>query len=494
MSGMIPQPIAISTRNGHHAETAYAAALVRLCRGHTVQKTTHDKLLKSDPPEWGDVATFIEASAGVTDPVQRVAMVGKFLNGIKPPRQDGARAILDAFKAAWAGPDPGDEPEPFKPRSSFVDAIHGITAFNATEFRLRWLIERVIVAGQPGVVAAPRKTMKTSCMADLAVSLAAGLPFLGEFRVPEGVPVLLLSGESGGFTLQETIRRVCDAKGISPESMEGRLFIGDDLPQLGNDEDLAELTAFLEENGIQVVIVDPLYLCLLQGSIGKRLDPSNLFDVGPLLLAVSRACMKAGATPLLVHHFRKNGADPNDLPELEEMAYAGIQEFARQWVLLKRRERYEPGSGIHKLWLVVGGSAGHSGEWAMDIDEGTMDLDFTGRRWEVSIRRASEERMTAEDVKQAEKERQKTEKEIQKTVDDNRIDDAVLAFIKTHGGATTGQIRAAVAGAGNNDKAKLILERLILKGLIVSGDVQSRAGKGTTNVKGWLPTRNEGGS
>src|SRR5262249_4309628 len=106
-------------------------------------------------------------------------------------------------------------------------------------------------------------------------------------------------------------------------------------------------------------------------------------------------------TPLLVHHFKKNGAEPTDLPELEELAYAGIQEFARQWILLKRRKRFEPGSGEHKLWLVVGGSAGHSGEWALDITEGTMGDDFLGRTGEVRVTTAIEARRQEAEGKQA---------------------------------------------------------------------------------------------
>ena len=58
------------------------------------------------------------------------------------------------------------------------------------------------------------------------------------------------------------MRRVCRSKGIDPEELEGYAFWGFTLPQLGSPEHLAALAKFIQDNGIEVVIIDPLYLCL----------------------------------------------------------------------------------------------------------------------------------------------------------------------------------------------------------------------------------------
>jgi hypothetical protein len=261
----------------------------------------------------------------------------------------------------------------FQPRDS--------ATFAREHHPLNWLVPQVLVAGQPGVIGGPKKTLKTSLAVDLAISLGSGTPFLGQFPVPKKVRVAVLSGESGAATLQETAHRICKAKGVILETCDV-LWQPDGLPCLSDAGDREQLQRGLADAGVEVVIIDPLYLCLLGG--GERAAASTLYEVGPLLLRAARACLDAGATPLFLHHATKTEAKKADGEhlDLDDLAFAGIGEFARQWLLLGRRTPYRPGTGSHALTLAVGGSAGHSAIWRLDIDEGA---GAAGRRWDVRV-------------------------------------------------------------------------------------------------------------
>ena len=78
---------------------------------------------------------------------------------------------------------------------------------------VEYLIDGILVAKQPILLAGPVKSLKTSILLDLCLALATGKYFLGQFNVTRRVPVAVLTGESGLAVIKETLHRIAGALG-----------------------------------------------------------------------------------------------------------------------------------------------------------------------------------------------------------------------------------------------------------------------------------------
>jgi hypothetical protein len=371
---------------------------------------------------------------------------------------------------AWEpppAPRPDDEPTGYR----FAPVTTAELAARAK--RPTWRVEGLLVAGLAGVIGAAKKTLKTSIAVDLTVSQATATPFLGHFTVDRPARTVLISGESGDWALYETVRRVCEARGLRPDDVPALWDF--ELPQMANDGHMRELEDGLRRLGVESAIIDPLYLALLAGQ--RDMSASNLFDTGPLLMAATRACLRAGATPTYVHHAGKGAAalrartgEPLDL---DDLSFSGVAEFARQWILLSRREAFDPGTGTHRLWMSAGGSAGQSGLWAVDVEEGTLGKDFGGRRWDVTVRSGTE-------ASEAQAERKLAEKDRRKAAQAKRDGTSVLAALDAlapEGGPVSRQrVRDRVGFSG--ERFNLAVAALLAEGVLEEAEAAAPAGRG----------------
>jgi hypothetical protein len=296
------------------------------------------------------------------------------------------------------------------PYFQFIDAEQLATG----DFRVNYLIPGILAEKQAAIIAGLYKTLKTTIGLDMAISLASGSPFLSKFSVPTRKRVLVLTAESGLATVKESCLRICDQKGISLQGLKEYFTVTVRVPRLDQSAHCDELSLFVKDNQFEVLMADPAYL-MIDGA-----DAGNVFTMGDQLRIFRDIATESDATPVLIHHAKKN--NPNAVEyqplELADLAWAGFAEFARQWILLSRRQRYEEGSGEHRLWCSVGGSAGHNGCWAVNIDEGHPDEPL-GRRWDLTISDVHAARQ--ESAQEAERRRQEAlDQKKQRTIAANR--------------------------------------------------------------------------
>lgn len=261
-----------------------------------------------------------------------------------------------------------------------------------------WLIEGVMVEGEPMVVGGPFKSLKTSIALDLAVSLATATPFLGQFAVPEPQKVAYFSGESGPRKTVETAVRVATTRGINEDDFSaevngGALTIVEGSIPLDTESGLKYLDLYLKRVRPDVLVIDPVYRSLTIGDTGT--NPANLFDMGRILTRIAAVCRRYRTTLILVHHSTKDLARGRVM-NLADLTHAGFAEFFRQWFLINPKTSFDGAAGRHELVINCGGSAGHSSEWNVTVDEGPADQSGERHLWNVTLApRTSKAKSTA---------------------------------------------------------------------------------------------------
>ena len=323
---------------------------------HTFSPNTPFEQGKNVPPF--EIFAVLEACGDFTRAASLLAD-----NGFAPPIPN---ADLSGILSQIPPPEKKDDDNPFK--------IWTCPELMMADLKQEFLIENVLVEGQPCIIGGPKKCLKTSIMLDMAVSLATGVPFLRRFDVPVPKRVLVMSGESGLVTIRNTIRRIAESADLQPERID-RLFICDRVPRLDNLSHITILKKTLEDFRPDVVVFDPAYLMLTTDK------PESLFATGGQLSAISLLCQIHGATIIIAHHNSKSSNVLGRTPDLDDLSWSGFAEFARQWILVSRKKAYDPMTGDQHIKMVVGGSYGHGGEYDIHIQEGV----FPDRRWDIEM-------------------------------------------------------------------------------------------------------------
>lgn len=264
-------------------------------------------------------------------------------------------------------------------------ALMDSAAFDDADFEIEYLVENILVRGQPGAIAGPMKGAKTLSSIALAVHGATGTPLFGNerFAIPQPFRTAVFSMESGGATLRAVARSICHSLDCRLSDLAEMLHWNLDSIRVDDARVLSMLRREIEKREIDLVIIDPLYLALNVDDDSQ----SNMFRMGARLHGITKLTRDTGAALILNHHANKRRDKPHEPMKLNELNGAGVGEYIRQWILVSRRSEYDPESkGHHELWMVSGG-AEHGGTYALDIDE--YGPSGERRQWQTEARPAS---------------------------------------------------------------------------------------------------------
>ena len=227
---------------------------------------------------------------------------------------------------------------------------------------LEWLVRGIWPKGSYGVLAGPKKALKSYMALCLAVSVASGEAFLSEFEVPHARAVLYISGEGGPQLAQRRLQEIAKCAGVDLHNLTN-LTVADGAASLESDEFKGEMATILSESDPALVILDPLYTFHPPG-----IDPSNVYERGPMLTQLRE--LFTGRAFVIVDHFNKTGSTKLDL---DSIAQAGMGQWADSWILVNHAAEPDLNSGTFHLNLSIGSRQWGGIERRIEFETGAFD-------------------------------------------------------------------------------------------------------------------------
>ena len=342
----------------------FAVRVLQLIREQSPEATVEVKLLKDlwpDIPDKGDAFDWLQT-----------------IENIEPTVQQAQLEALPARTWQYASPaaDPVRKTQPASGAASFA----GQTAselWPLADEPVKWMVENVFSLEQPTVIGARKKSLKTTLLSSLVVSLVTGYPWLGKFKIPQKFKVLFVTGEATQRAAIRKVRRAADSLNLQAEDLSGLRIEAVNFPKFPRDEDLAAIAADIAQHSIDIVVIDPLYR-----GMDASINAQNIFAMGDALGKFMDACSPASV--ILSHHVKKSAQfDKSELPDLDDLSQAGVAEFAGNYMLIGRLAKYE-GDGQHDLAISFGGRDEQFSQYRLQFDESKFEGHLTNLRDHVT--------------------------------------------------------------------------------------------------------------
>lgn len=178
-----------------------------------------------------------------------------------------------------------------------------------------WLVEHWWQRASHGIMAGQPKSYKSTIAMDLFFSVASGRPFLGEFNVHFGGPVLIVQNENSDHIMQDRWHKIATSKGeigkVHKKDRALQIEWARDLPifmvnqtgfTLDNPANLVAIEELIDKIRPVAIQLDPLYL-MFSG------DVNSAQELNPVLVWCLYIKQTYNCSVMLIHHYNKGAKE-----------------------------------------------------------------------------------------------------------------------------------------------------------------------------------------
>jgi hypothetical protein len=269
------------------------------------------------------------------------------------------------------------------PRLSPVDYFDFV---NKRIAKPAWMIEGIWSERAHGLIAGMPKSYKSVLATDMAVSVASGTPFLNRFAIPQRGRVVMIQKENDEGEVQDRFQRIANSRGLwesaqlngsgfvytPPKELPIKVINNPDIDLL-NEDDMQAVADLVKEYKPVLLILDPLYLL-------TSADENSAHAMNPILRSLLDIKQTYGCGTLLIHHYTKPPADPENNARQGATRISGTSAFHRWYESAMLIERPDYQEHVIKVYTE------HRGQEAQPAFTAHVDLGSRqDLHYEVSI-------------------------------------------------------------------------------------------------------------
>ena len=206
-----------------------------------------------------------------------------------------------------------------------------------------WLVDEWLPDASITFLVSPPESYKTWMLLDLAVSVSAGVPFLGKYRVNSPGPTLIIQQEDSHSGLTDRLALIAEQKLGALPKLDGETWAIPSMPDIpiyvhpdrqlrfGNKQVLAEMEKQIDQIRPKVIMIDPLY------STTDSTD-NYMADLANRMMVLKTWRDKYGCSFVIAHHSKKN-LDPDSTAREDSWGSQFLNAFLEAGWQVRRNPR-----------------------------------------------------------------------------------------------------------------------------------------------------------